>query len=73
MPSKQAFLAALREELKTYPWARGSRIDNAMSLYQQTIETTENLVAINGPAVLAAWRAIGGKGRPTYKALRELV
>ena len=26
----------------------------------------------DGPATVAAWRAIGGKGKPTLKALRAL-
>ena len=29
-------------------------------------------VALDGPAVIAAWQAIGGKGKPTYKALEAL-
>lgn len=73
LQSKAKFLEVLDREVEIYPWAfdqeRRARFN---ALARESVETGRNLIAIDGPAVVKAWQAIGGKGRPTYKALRAL-
>lgn len=71
--NKTAFLAELDREIEIYPWAFDKeRKARFMALARESVESGRNLVAIDGPAVVKAWQAIGGKGKPTYKALRAL-
>ena len=71
--TKQAFLEAMQRELVArYAWAREpERLDRFMSSVRVTVEggMTWNK---DGDAATAAWRAIGGKGKLTYKALHAL-
>ena len=71
--TKQAFLAAYRAALVAYPWAAdAARLDKFMASVAATIEGPHATWNHDGDAVTAAWRAIGGKGKPTLKALRAL-
>jgi hypothetical protein len=72
--TRNLFLAAYRSELITrYEWALNvARLDSFMAAAESTISTARSTWNHDGDAVRAAWRAIGGKGRPTLKALRAL-
>lgn len=72
--TKQSFLTTYRAKLlAAYPWAQ-----NAAKLHRfmESVETSINGGAKtwnhDGEAVTAAWREIGGKGKPTFKALLAL-
>lgn len=72
--SQAAFLTCYRDVLwATYVWAQD---DSKLALFmvgvQRTIEGPEKTWNHDGPAVTAAWRIMGGKGKPTLKALRAL-
>ncbi len=59
--------------IKTYQWARISgKLDTFMESVADTLNGTQNLWNNQGDCVVAAWKAIGGIGTPTYKALRAL-
>jgi hypothetical protein len=70
---KQAFMQAMEMELRVrYGWAADeARLAKFLTSVRQTLDggMTWNK---DGDAGLAAWRAIGGKGKPTYKALQAL-
>jgi hypothetical protein len=70
--TKEQFINIYREKMSALPWA-----NNAEKL-QRFMQSVENTLAgastwnHDGPSTVAAWREIGGKGKPTLKALREL-
>lgn len=73
--TKTAFLLALNAEVQRlgYAWTADTELLAAfMDRARNMLATTDNTMMIKGPAFTAAWRAIGGKGKPTYKALRAL-
>jgi hypothetical protein len=80
--TKTAFLAALRAAMieAGHSWLNApvpetpglTKLDRFVSRTAETIEGTANLVDIASPSFVQAWRAIGGKGKPTYKGLRAL-
>jgi hypothetical protein len=73
--TKEQFLTAYREQLKaTYAWARddAAKLERFMASVRNTISHGVSTWVHDGEAVTAAWRAIGGKGKPTLKALRAL-
>jgi hypothetical protein len=75
--TKTAFIAAYRAKLiDLYAWAQdATKLDRFMSSVASTIGFTLGGTAPwnhEGAAVTAAWREIGGKGKPTLKALRAL-
>ena len=73
--NKTRFLVMYRDELnKRYPWAQDeAKLSRFMASVTETINGTgPGTWNHEGEAVTAAWRAIGGKGKPTKKALREL-
>lgn len=72
--TKAAFLAAYEFQLMArYTWARDTaKLTRFLAAAAETISTTRSNWNHDGEAVTAAWRAIGGKGRPTLKALRGL-
>ena len=71
--TKQAFLAAYRDAIAAYPWAAdAAKLDKFMASVAATLEGPRATWNHAGDAVTAAWRAIGGKGKPTLKALRAL-
>lgn len=72
--NRTIFLATYRTELLArFPWAQdAAKLDKFMASVALTISTTSATWNHDGDAVTAAWRAIGGKGKPTLKALRAL-
>lgn len=72
--TRNAFLALYRAELVArHPWAQdAAKLDKFMSSCAETINTARATWNHDGDAVTAAWRSIGGKGRPTLKGLRAL-
>lgn len=71
--SKAAFLATYRAELLArYDWAATpERLERFMTSVAGTLAGA-NTWNHDGEAVTAAWRAIGGKGKPSKKALQSL-
>lgn len=73
--SKFKFLEAYEADLLSrYPWAADAdRRAKFMASVRSTLEgagpATWNF---DGPSTTVAWRAIGGKGKPTLEALRAL-
>lgn len=76
MTTKEKYLQALECSLRdTYPWAQDKdKLGSFMKHVRLTITTGQNLVILDrgAPSSVAAWRAIGMKGRPTLKGLRGL-
>lgn len=73
--NKQAYLATLREELKRFPWAVDeAKLDRYVKVVGECLAPGAGSYGfeVTGAASCAAWRAIGGKGKPTFKALRAL-
>lgn len=72
--TKTNFIAALRSELiKRYDWTKdATRLERFMDGVKATIDGDHGCWNKDGEASEAAWKAIGGKGKPTYKALRAL-
>jgi hypothetical protein len=72
--TRQAFLREYRADLcARYDWAYGDeRLDRFMASVERTISTKAKTWNHTGEAVTAAWRSIGGKGKPTLIALRAL-
>lgn len=71
--TKSDFLAAYERELfLRYEWTKDEpKMLRFMASVKATL-TGANTWAHDGEAVVLAWRAIGGKGKPTLKALRAL-
>lgn len=71
--TKTAFIVRYEQELVArYPWTKDAA---KLTRFIQTVADTLAGGAgwqHEGDAVTAAWRAIGGKGKPTLKALRAL-
>lgn len=71
--TREEFLAAYRAALvDAYMWASD---DAHLSRFMDSVQRTLNGASAwnhDGDAVVTAWRAIGGKGKPTLKALRAL-
>lgn len=74
--TKKAFLDAMRaaiERLYGSGWANNpAALERFMESVRLTIEGKQWTWNHDGEACTAAWRAIGGKGKPTMKALRAL-
>jgi hypothetical protein len=72
--TKDTFLERYRMELvATYAWAADSaRLERFMASVRATVCDGSNTWNHDGEAVRVAWRSIGGKGKPTLKALRAL-
>ncbi|MGO7308829.1 hypothetical protein ACCS91_33780 [Rhizobium ruizarguesonis] len=71
---KDQFLGELRERLiENYDWARTPRLQKFIESMSTTIDTDRNVCNLDGGCILAAYRAVGGKGKLTYKALRTLL
>jgi hypothetical protein len=71
--TKAAFLAAYRLELSRYSWAENApKLATFLDSVAGTLNGPTATWNHTGEAVKAAWRAIGGKGKPTLKALRSL-
>lgn len=72
--TKNDFLRAYEAEvLKAYAWATDTdRRHKFMLSVRATLRGPATTWSFDGPATREAWRAIGGKGKPTLKALRAL-
>lgn len=72
--TRSVFLEAYRTALvAAYPWASDPvRLDRFLASCAGTLEGPAATWNHDGEAVTAAWKAIGGKGRPTLNALRAL-
>lgn len=72
MATKQQFLSILRRELSKYEWAKDTeRLEQAMGYAAQTLNGSKTC-RIDGESWKTAWKEIGMKGKPTYKALHAL-
>jgi hypothetical protein len=61
--------------IETYPWASNQEeLAAFMKVVVRTLDDTKIGSDWNyqGACAVASWQAIGGKGRPTLKALRAL-
>lgn len=71
--TKRAFMVEIERELRSrYTWtADEAKLDRFLSSVRATVDggLTWNK---DGEAAAAAWKAIGGKGKLTYKALHAL-
>lgn len=74
MTTKSEFLEEYRRNIiARYTWAEDSeKLERFMESAMETITTELTTWDKEGDAVNRAWRAIGKKGKPTYKALRAL-
>jgi hypothetical protein len=73
MDKVQTFLAVMREKLSAYPWAQADpgRLEQVMVFVEDTLNGSHSC-NIDGASWKAAWKAIGMKGKPTYKGLHSL-
>ena len=73
MDKVQTFLAVMREKLSAYPWAQAEpdRLERTMGMVEDTLNGSRSCM-IDGASWKAAWKAIGMKGKPTYKGLHSL-
>lgn len=71
--TKQAFLTAYRQSLLArYPWAQNNdKLERFLSSCEVTLNGGSSWNH-DGDSVVDAWKAIGGQGKPTLKALRAL-
>lgn len=71
--TRQKFLAAYAGALiERYPWAREpGKLERFMVSCADTLAGGGSWHHV-GDAVTSAWRAVGGKGTPSLKALRAL-
>lgn len=74
--TRAAFLTAYRADLWVrYVWAQDTaKLDRFMASVTRTISTTANTwhCDASSASLIAAWRRIGGKGKPTLRGLRAL-
>ena len=72
--TKTAFLAAYEAQLpKVHAWAMDpQRLENFMSAIRTYVRDNRRAWLWNSPSSQAAWRAIGCKGRISFKALCAL-
>lgn len=74
--TKAEFLAEYRRTLvRTYSWPNDypEKLETFITQTAATIRGNVALVGlVNSPAVIETWQTLGGKGRPTLKALRAL-
>lgn len=73
--TKETFLAAYRDALQVYAWAQdAAKLDWMMEAVRATITRPSGGGPWNhnGPSTAVAWRAIGGAGKVTLKAIRAL-
>lgn len=74
MLTVQNFLAAYRQELiESYAWARDpEKLSRFMQSVEASVRSKSKSWNKDGDAVTRAWKAIGGKGRLTWKMLESL-
>ena len=73
-PKQERYIAIYIDEVsRLYPWAQDeAKLAKARNTIAQAIADKRNEWQIDGQAGLAAWRALGGKGKPTFKAIHSL-
>lgn len=71
--TKADFIVSYRKELVArYEWtADTTKLDKFLGSVVKTLDGA-NTWDFHGEAVTAAWRSLGGKGKPSLKALRAL-
>lgn len=58
---------------RVYPWAgNGMKLDAYIASVRETLSGGNSWHHL-GDCVTAAWKAIGGQGKPSLKALRALI
>jgi hypothetical protein len=75
MLTKTALLAAYSELLaRVFPWAREdpARLARFMASAERTLRTEAKTWNHDSPTIGVVWRSLGGKGKPTLKAMRAL-
>ena len=72
--TKAAFLQEYESAVVSgYPWAKdAAKLKTFMIKVKETLAGPCAPWDFHGPSTVTAWRAIGGKGQPTLKALRAL-
>ena len=72
--NQERYIAIYIDEVqKRYPWAQDeSKLAKARAHITQAIAAKRNEWQIDGEAGVAAFRALGGKGKPTFKAIFAL-
>jgi hypothetical protein len=72
--TKQEFLAAYREHVVAcHAWAdNAAKLAHFMKAVETTLYTERTAWAWDGTGTKIVWKDLGGKGRPTLKALRGL-
>lgn len=74
-PTREAFLAAYRERLASLGWAaEPEKLERFMAIVGKALrgDPSGNWSPTGQEHAAAAWKAIGGKGKPTMKALKAL-
>ena len=70
--TKSSFLSEYRKAVYALPWASNpDKLERFMESCRATINGASTW-QYDGELSVKAWRAIGGKGKPTLKALRAL-
>jgi hypothetical protein len=70
--NKTSFLSEYRKSVSALPWASNSdKLERFMESCRATLDGASTW-QYDGELCVKAWRAIGGKGKPTLKALRAL-
>lgn len=70
--TKTQFMQAYASFVALYPWAKDPQRLHAFLASCLATLRGANSWNHDGEACTAAWRSIGGKGKPTLKALRAL-
>lgn len=72
--NRKTFLATYRAELlASYDWSKDpAKLDRYMASVEATVSGEAKTWNASGPSLDSAWRKIGGKGKPTLKALRAM-
>ena len=72
--TKTNFLSLyLQALLSAYTWTRDQgKLDAFMESVKETLDGPKSTWNHSGECVDKAWQAMGGKGKPTLKALRAL-
>jgi len=70
--NKRSFLFEYRKAVSALPWASNpDKLERFMESCRATINGASTW-QYDGELCVRAWHAIGGKGKPTLKALRAL-
>jgi len=70
--NKTSFLSEYRKSVSALPWASNSeKLERFLESCRETLNGASTW-QYDGELSVKSWRAIGGKGKPTLKALRAL-